>query len=190
MVEYIHSLDGSRAVTGGMNLMIISRSAKGKGIYKEDGGRDDGGKQNAMSGMSSTMFNMITSMVGTGMNKAANSKKADAATSPALDALDIAGYNYASGRYPLEGKAHPERVIFGSETFPQDIAKNWEMVERYPYLIGDFMWTAWDYLGEVGLGAWAYTPDGRGFNKPYPWLLADTGAIDILGNPTAELFLA
>ena len=190
MVEYIHSLDGSRAVTGGMNLMIISRSAKGKGIYKEDGGRDDGGKQNAMSGMSSTMFNMITSMVGTGMNKAANGKKADALTSPVLDALDIAGYNYASGRYPLEGKAHPGRIIFGSETFPQDIYKNWQMVKQYPYLVGDFMWTAWDYLGEAGVGAWAYTPDGKAFDKPYPWLLADVGVLDLLGNPNGGLFLA
>ena len=188
MVDLLHALDPTRPVTGGFNLMIIANAAKGKSMYKEEGGlsQESGGG----GGMNSTFFNLITNFVGTGMNKAANSKKADAATSPALDALDIAGYNYASGRYPLEGKAHPERVIFGSETFPQDIAKNWEMVERYPYLIGDFMWTAWDYLGEVGLGAWAYTPDGRGFNKPYPWLLADTGAIDILGNPTAELFLA
>lgn len=190
MVEYIHSLDSNRAVTGGINLMIISRSAKGKGIYKEEGGRDDGGKQNAIGGMNSTMFNMITSMVGPGMNKGANGKKADAVTTPVLDALDIAGYNYASGRYPLEGKAHPERVIFGSETFPQDIYKNWQMVKKYPYLVGDFMWTAWDYLGEAGIGTWSYTPDGKAFDKPYPWLLADVGAIDLLGNPNGELFLA
>lgn len=190
MVEYIHSLDSNRAVTGGINLMIISRSSQGKGIYKEEGGRDDGGKQNAMGGMSSTMFNMITSMVGTGMNKAANGKKADRLTSPVLDVLDIAGYNYASGRYPLEGRAHPDRVIFGSETFPQDIWKNWQMVKQYPYLIGDFKWTAWDYLGEAGVGAWAYTPDGKAFDKPYPWLLADAGVFDLLGNPNGELFLA
>lgn len=190
MVEYIHSLDSSRAVTGGMNLMIISRSAKGNGIYKEEGGRDDDGKQNAMGGMSSTMFNMITSMVGPGMNKGANGKKADTVTSPVLDVLDIAGYNYASGRYPLEGKAHPDRVIFGSETFPQDIYKNWQMVKKYPYLVGDFMWAAWDYLGESGIGAWAYTPDGKAFDKPYPWLLADVGVLDLLGNPNGELFLA
>jgi hypothetical protein len=183
-----HSLDNNRAVTGGFNLGIISNAAKGKDMYKEDGGLSQ--KQPDMSGMNSTMFNMITSIVGTGMNKIANSKKADAATTPSLDALDIAGYNYASGRYPLEGKAHPGRVVFGSETFPQDIVKNWGMVKKYPYLVGDFMWTAWDYLGENGLGAWAYTPDGKGFNKPYPWLLADTGALDILGNPTGEIFLA
>lgn len=64
------------------------------------------------------------------------------------------------------------------------------MVKELPYLIGDFMWTAWDYLGECGIGAWAYTPDGKGFDKPYPWLLGDVGALDILGTPNAEMFLA
>lgn len=190
MVDYLHLLDRNRAVTGGMNLMIISRSAKGNGVYDEEsGGRKDSGKDKT-SGMNSTLFNLMTSMVGTGMNKGANSRKADQVTSPVLDALDIAGYNYASGRYPLERKAHPNRVILGSETFPQDIVKNWEMVKQYPYLVGDFMWTAWDYLGEAGIGTWAYTKDGRSFDKPYPWLLADVGVFDILGNPNGELYLA
>lgn len=189
MVSLIHELDDTRPVTAGYNLMIISSASKGKEMYKEDGGLSDTGNKN-MSGMNSTMFNFITNLVGTGMNKSANSKIADKATSPALDALDIAGYNYASGRYPMEKKAHPDRIIMGSETFPQDIWKNWKMVKEYPYLIGDFMWTAWDYLGEAGIGAWAYTPDGKGFNKPYPWLLAEAGVFDILGNPTGELFLA
>lgn len=189
MVSLIHEMDSTRAVTGGINLMILSKSAKGNDIYKEDGGIDESNAKKTEN-MSSTMFNMMTSMVGTGMNKGANSKKADKITTPVLDCLDIAGYNYASGRYPLEGKAHPDRIIYGSETFPQDIVKNWRMVETYPYLIGDFMWTGWDYLGEAGIGTWAYTKDGKGFNKPYPWLLADAGAIDILGNPNGELFLA
>ena len=189
MTELIHSLDNSRPVSGGFNLMIIYSAAKGKGIYKEEGGRDESDDKK-MQGMNSTMFNLITNIVGTGMNKAANSKKADEVTSPALDMLDIAGYNYASGRYRNEGKVHPDRLIFGSETFPQDIWKNWKMVKEYPWLIGDFMWTAWDYLGEAGIGAWAYTADGKGFNKPYPWLLADAGAFDILGNPNGELYLA
>ncbi len=189
MVAFLKEADGTRPVTGGFNLMIIANAKKGKGIYNEEGGMaNDNSKKT--EGMNSTMFNMITNMVGTGMNKSANGKAADEATSPCLDALDMAGYNYASGRYPMEGKCHPDRLIYGSETFPQDIAKNWAMVKQYPYLIGDFMWTAWDYLGEVGLGAWAYTKDGTGFNKPYPWLLADTGALDILGDPNGEMFLA
>lgn len=189
MVERFHGLDPTRPVSAGLNLMIVSNAAKGKVIYKEEGGRDDSADKK-MAGMNSTMFNMVTNIVGTGMNKSANSDKADKATTPILSELDICGYNYASGRYGMEGEKHPERVLFGSETFPQDIAKNWAMVKKYPYLVGDFMWTAWDYLGEAGLGAWAYTSDGKGFNKPYPWLLADAGAMDILGNPNGECFWA
>ncbi len=190
IVAKFHELDPSRPVTGGFNLMIISRSAAGNAIYKEDGSGRDTSEDQKTQGMNSLMFNIMASMVGTGMNKGANSKKADAVVSPVLDSLDIAGYNYASGRYPLEGKEHPQRIVFGSETFPQDIYKNWQMVKKLPYLVGDFMWTAWDYLGEAGAGAWAYTDDGRGFEKPYPWILADMGAMDILGNPNGELFWA
>lgn len=189
MAEMLRSLDNSRAVTGGFNLMIIKNSVGGKEVYAEDGGRDDSGEKK-MAGMNSTMFNMVTSMVGSGMNKAANGKKADLATTLLLTHVDISGYNYASGRYKKEGELHPERIIVGSETFPYDIAKNWEMVKKYPYLIGDFMWTAWDYLGEAGLGTWSYYEDAKGFNKPYPWLLADSGAFDILGNPNGEAMWA
>lgn len=185
MVAFLHELDGSRPVTAGLNLMIMSRAAQGSAMYDGESNPADQG-----SGMNSLMFNMLTNIVGTSMNKGANGKKADAIVSPAIDALDIGGYNYASGRYPLEGAEHPDRVIFGSETFPQDIAKNWAMVKKYPYLVGDFMWTAWDYLGEAGAGAWGYTKDASGFQKPYPWLLADMGAMDILGNPNGELFWA
>lgn len=174
MVDHIHSLDQNRAVTAGINLMIIARSAKGNGIYKEDGGRDDDGKQKAMSGMSSTMFNMITNMVGTGMNKGANGKKADQVTTPVLDALDMAGYNYASGRYPLEGKAHPGRVIFGSETFPQDTWKNWQMVKQHPYLVGDFMWTAW---GQLNRPAIAVQPANHPGVKPAKMAWRGTNAL-------------
>ena len=190
MVEFLHELDATRPVTGGFNLTIIANSAKGKDLYDEEGGGRDESTDKKMQGMNSTLFNMVTNIVGTGMNQSANSKKADAATTPVMDLLDICGYNYASGRYPMEGKVHPDRIVVGSETFPQTIAKNWAMVKKYPYLIGDFMWTAWDYLGETGLGAWAYTDDGKGFSKPYPWLLADSGAFDILGDPNGELFQA
>jgi hypothetical protein len=186
MTEYIHSLDKNRAVTCGVNLWLIDMAGKGKGIYKEEGGLASDHNKKQPSFSSSTLFNLVTSKVGTSMNKKGNSKSADTRSSPCLDALDIAGYNYASGRYPLEAKAHPGRIVVGTETFPQDIAKNWAMVKKFPYLIGDFMWTAWDYLGEAGLGAWAYSDDGKGFNKPYPWLLNGSGAIDILGNIGAE----
>ncbi len=188
-IELIRSLDTTRPVTCGLNLMIIGRAAKGQGIYqdgeqktgtKEQKGKKDDEVQNA-----SLAFNIMASLIGGGMNKGGNSPKVDALASPIIDALDIAGYNYGSGRYPLEEKQHPERIIFGSETFPQDIYKNWQQVKKYPYILGDFMWTSWDYLGEAGIGAWSYT-GGMPFNRPYPWVLAGAGVIDILGNPDAS----
>lgn len=191
MIDYIHELDKNRAVTGGMNLMIMYMASKGKGIYKEEGGRAGEekerkkGKKKKEQASGSLFFNLMVSMIGTGMNKQANSDKADQVTTPVLDALDIAGYNYASGRYPLEGSKHPNRIVVGSETFPQDIAKNWSMVKKYPYLIGDFMWTGWDYIGEAAIGSWNY--EGVTMQDvPYPWMLADVGAIDIIGTVGAQ----
>ncbi|MGN0999205.1 MAG: glycoside hydrolase family 2 TIM barrel-domain containing protein [Faecousia sp.] len=186
-VDFIHSLDTTRPVTCGTNLMIISRAAKGVGIYQEPE-QNEQKKDQASKGdhqNASLMFNIMASMIGTGMNKAGNSSKVDKLVSPFVDCLDIAGYNYASGRYGMDGKLHPDRVIFGSETFPQDICKNWKMVKKYPYLVGDFMWAGWDYLGEAGIGAWSYE-GGLPFARPYPWVLAGSGVIDILGNPDAS----
>lgn len=161
----------------------ISEPSKEEGTAQADGGEgaESAPQMPDMSQMNSTMFNQMTMMIGTGMNHSADGEEADKATSPILDAVDIAGYNYASGRYPLEGEAHPNRIVFGSETFPQDIPVNWAMVEQYPYLIGDFMWTAWDYLGEAGIGAWAYTDDAMSFDKPYPWLIGGAGVIVLTG---------
>lgn len=186
-IDLIHSLDATRPVTCGLNLMIIGRAAKGQGIYQDvDKNQEEIKKANKASDTNpqnaSLMFNIMVSFVGTGMNKGGNSPKVDALATPIIDALDISGYNYGSGRYPLEEKQHPERIIFGSETFPQDIYKNWEMVKKYPYVLGDFMWTSWDYLGEAGIGAWSYT-GGMPFNRPYPWVLAGAGVIDICGTP-------
>lgn len=186
MTDYIHERDKTRAVTCGLNLWLLYQTSKGKGVYNNDSDAKESESSKKSKSMNSTVFNMIASKVGTKINNGAKSKKADKVISPALNVLDIAGYNYSSGRYSLDGIAHPERVIVGSETYPQDIYKNWEMVKQYPYLIGDFVWTSWDYLGEVGLGAWAYSEDGARFDKPYPWLLADTGTIDILGNVGAQ----
>lgn len=193
MIALVHKLDDTRPVTCGVNLMVMSRAAKGNGIYN-DGEQNTGAKKNAMEDdgkvkNGSLFFNMMASFIGSNMNKGGNSKKVDQLTSPFCDKLDIVGYNYGSGRYELDGTEHPERILVGTETFPQDIYDNWNMVKKYPYLIGDFMWTAWDYIGEAGIGAWSYT-GGMAFNRPYPWLLAGAGVIDILGNPDMSCLYA
>ncbi len=196
LVELFHQLDGSRPVTAGINITLLFMAAmtkKRESINLEDGKEGGAGENLAlpeMDKMDSTAYNHMISEMGSRMNLSAASEAADQLTSPILDLLDIAGYNYASSRYAIEGQKHPDRILVGSETFPYDLAVNWNLVKEYPYLIGDFMWTAWDYLGEVGIGAWTYEEDGRGFQKKYPWLLADTGAFDILGNDNAEAGLA
>ena len=195
IIDNLHALDPSRPVTGGINLMILSTSAMGGNLFAGNAGNDEGASGlSALAGdgpLTSTSYNQMVGMIGD-MMSGDNLKTpfVDEVTSPVLDALDIAGYNYGKGRYEIEGTAHPGRLVVGSETMAFDIAKNWEMVERLPYLVGDFMWTAWDYLGEVGVGAWSHEADAFGFSKPYPWLLADTGAFDIIGQPNGEAFLA
>ena len=186
IINFIKSIDSSRAVTGGMNLMIMGNYAKGKGQYDNvDKAQSASAAYDEKAKNASLFFNMMATFIGPGMNKAGNSDKVDKLTTPILDALDIAGYNYANGRYPMEATKHPDRVVVGSETFPYELGKNWDMVKKYPYLVGDFMWTAWDYIGEAGLGAWSYT-GGMPFNRPYPWVLGGAGVIDILGNPDAS----
>ena len=44
----------------------------------------------------------------------------------------------------------------GSETYPPEIARLWEIVKGHPHVIGDFTWTGYDYLGEAGIGIYHY----------------------------------
>lgn len=74
MTEVLHKLDSGRPVTGGFNLMIIANATKGKRVYKEEGGMGEESTKD-MSGMNSTVFNLMTSMVGSGMNKAGVERK-------------------------------------------------------------------------------------------------------------------
>lgn len=95
--------------------------------------------------------------------------------------VDIAGYNYMTARYEQDGKAYPNRVIVGSETYPPEIARNWDLVERLPHVIGDFTWTGWDYIGEAGVGIPAYKWGEGGFGAGFPAQLAYPGDFDITG---------
>ena len=95
--------------------------------------------------------------------------------------LDIAGMNYLDGRYELDHELFPNRVIVGSETFPTHIDHLWGLVTKYPHVIGDFTWTGWDYLGEVGVGRPQYADEPGGFAGDYPWLTAWVGDLDITG---------
>jgi beta-galactosidase len=104
--------------------------------------------------------------------------------------LDVAGYNYRLEDIEADHKAHPERVIYASETFPRDAYDYQALVERAPYMLGEFVWTAMDYIGEAGIGA-----SKRIANKgmpfyiaQYPWVNAWCGDIDLIGGQKPPSF--
>jgi beta-galactosidase len=66
--------------------------------------------------------------------------------------LDIVGYNYAFKRYEEDHIKYPDRVMIGTETNPPLALENFEMVMKHPYVIGYFVWTATDNIGEAGVG--------------------------------------
>lgn len=113
---------------------------------------------------------------------------------PFTNGLDVVGYNYMEDQYLKGHEMFPDRVILGSENFPREIGFRWPMVESHPYVIGDFTWTAWDYIGEAGIGKslfvdkddplvkqgpWAVMPQSTSY---YPWRLANDSDYDINGN--------
>ncbi len=103
---------------------------------------------------------------------------------PYFSALDICGYNYAVEKYVSDHKRLPERIIFGSESFPFEAYDYWMATLKNPWVIGDFVWTAFDYLGEVSIG-WMGYPHKGSF---YPWNHAYCGDIDICGFKRPQSF--
>ena len=137
-------------------------------------------------------------------------------TDAAFQFLDVCGYNYTASHYESDHQRHPSRVMMGTESFPVEVAENWELVNKLSYVIGDFVWTGIDYIGESGLGAARLTPevnpmmpppaagptqaqlDALGIHLPkntsfgtisFPWFNAYCGDIDLIGNKKPQSYL-
>ncbi|SOD55811.1 beta-galactosidase [Pseudoxanthomonas wuyuanensis] len=94
--------------------------------------------------------------------------------------LDVVGYNYHAHVFAEEHQRLPELTMYTSESLPKDLFAYWRAVETMPWVIGDFVWTAVDYLGEAGIGWMGYSQDWQKLG-PYPWHLAYCGEIDATG---------
>lgn len=79
-------------------------------------------------------------------------------------ALDIVGYNYTEYRYKKDHEKYPDRVLYGSET--RHDLNAWKAVRDNEFIMGQFIWTGFDYLGEAG---------------PWPSRGFTTGMIDLAG---------
>ena len=104
---------------------------------------------------------------------------------PHFEVLDIGGYNYMIHKHKSDHQRDPKRVMWQTESYPRDAFKNWKLVQEYPYIIGDIVWTGLDSLGESGIGRNYYEGERPGEHwreggQP-DWHGAYCGDVDITG---------
>ncbi|MEU4230620.1 glycoside hydrolase family 2 TIM barrel-domain containing protein [Nonomuraea sp. NPDC026600] len=163
LAEKVRSLDGTRYVTNAINNMLAVMSDLA--TLREQ----------------ATGVNTLMADAGDMMNAISASELVTQRTAESYSVLDVAGMNYSDSRYALDREKFPDRIILGTETFPTRIDRLWALVQRHSTVIGDFTWTGWDYLGEVGIGRPQYG-ERPVHVAPYPYLLAGCGDIDITGH--------
>jgi beta-galactosidase len=108
-------------------------------------------------------------------------------TAAAFALLDIGGYNYSYERYEADHAKFPDRVMAGTESFAMEAFRSWEHVEKHPYVIGDFVWTGMDYMGETGIGH-AELDTIESVIKKWPWYNAYCGDIDLIGGKKPQSY--
>jgi len=87
------------------------------------------------------------------------------------DALDVAGYNYQEFRYAQDHAKYPKRTLYGSENGMT--LEMWNYVADNDYVMGQFLWTGYEYLGEAGR---------------FPMRSNTAGLIDLAGNKKPEFY--
>lgn len=125
-----------------------------------------------------------TRFITAGVNKYWNKdRSAMLSLENAFKNLDISGYNYMWRFYEEEHAKNPDKLMFGSESVATEAAENWDKVEKLPYVIGDFIWTAMDYLGESGIGNSIEVAPQENVHQfmGWPWYNGWCGDIDLIG---------
>ena len=171
LAEKIRSLDDTRYITNGINpfVSVLADVMQMMAASRASASDVDGGVNAMMN-------------AGDMMSRISAAPMVTERTEASFSVLDVAGLNYGDARYELDRVQFPGRILVGSETYPPRIGHNWPLVLENPQVIGDFTWTGWDYLGEVGIGRAQYADAPPRFEAPYPWISAHAGDIDITGH--------
>ena len=196
MTQLLHSLDSTRPVTCGINIFFNFLNSIGFGQYSDEKAEKEAakaakakaaGKKAKEASTGSKFFNDMAGIMGADFMKlGATLHGSDVTTRKAFANMDIAGYNYGEKRYKKDLKKYPDRLILGSETFCSDAYKFWELAKDNPRLIGDFVWSGFDYLGEVMVGSWEFAEYAKNFEAGLGWMSAGSGRIDLTGKPLGE----
>ena len=196
MTQLLHSLDSTRPVTCGINIFFNFLNSIGFGQYSDEKAEKEAakaakakaaGKKAKETSTGSKFFNDMAGIMGADFMKlGATLHGSDVTTRKAFANMDIAGYNYGEKRYKKDLKKYPDRLILGSETFCSDAYKFWELAKDNPRLIGDFVWSGFDYLGEVMVGSWEFAEYAKNFDAGLGWMTAGSGRIDLTGKPLGE----
>jgi hypothetical protein len=176
MVELVKSLDATRPVTNGVNPFFAFQAE----VRAMKDAPPDVAQEMGINTLMATLAEAGPAAVAS-----------DAVTErveESMALLDVAGYNYADGRYELDLDAHPQRLLLGTEADTKKIEGNWELVTRHQRVLGDFSWTAWDYIGEAGIGRVQEGEDDTDFVGAFPWRLSHAGDIDITGRRRSVSF--
>lgn len=171
-----HSLDSTRPTMLANNHMLtMLANMKAKAASGEKKGETTGSNE----------INNIVALLPKIMAET-KAEELEAIAGEVFNSVDIVGYNYGFPLYKRTHELYPERVILSSETFPKRMKDNWKYVWNCDYIIGDFVWTAWDYLGEAGVGNPVYGTSVAPFSKSYPCLTASCANVDLLGFEEAQ----
>lgn len=206
---FLHMLDETRPVTCGINIFFNFLSSMGMGVYSDEkakqqaeaarkAAKDSAGKENAgKSGpigndrpkkkpVGSEFFNTLAANLGCDFMKfGATLPPCDWKTRDVFSVMDIAGYNYGNWRYKNDARKYPDRLILGSETLIGDAYDFWEIAKTTPQVVGDYVWAAWDYIGECGDGSPEYA-DYKS-DEPEDQIRGGTCRIDVTGKMTPEV---
>jgi beta-galactosidase len=109
---------------------------------------------------------------------------------PVFTDLDVAGYNYLHTKYESDHAKFPDRIMVGTESYAAEAYAYWQGVEKNSWVIGDFVWTGMDHLGETGCGNSKISeePGPRVGLQPWPWFSNNCGDIDLCGNKKPQSY--
>ncbi len=102
--------------------------------------------------------------------------------------MDVHSYNYQWREYEPDHEKFPERIMIGTESIALEAFENWQQVEKNPFVIGDFVWTGMDHLGESGIGSSHFDNETVNGLPDWPWFLNNSGDISISGFKKPQMF--